>query len=124
VLVALVITGLALTAIAGVFADGLRGERRSGAAATALTLAEGQIAAAGTGQPLQPGNQSGDFGGRFQWQLRIAPYEDRQENGTAALDQPSSPLRLYRIEITVAWSEERRQRRLSLATLRLGPAAP
>jgi prepilin-type N-terminal cleavage/methylation domain-containing protein len=123
VLVALVISGLALTAIAGVLGNGLLGDQASGEAATALTLAEGKIAAAGAVEPLRPGISNGDFAGHYRWQLRITPYEDRPSNGAADFDRPLS-VQLYRIELAVAWSAGTRQRRLTLATLRLGPVPP
>ena len=124
VLVALVITGLALAAIAGVFSDGLLGHQASDEIATALTLAEEKIAIAGAAQLLRPETTSGEFGGRFRWQLTIDRYDDRPDNGAAGVDRPGSSLQLYRIEAGVAWREGLRQRRLALATLRLGPAPP
>jgi Tfp pilus assembly protein PilV len=128
-LVALVITGLALTAIAGVFGNGLMGHQASEEAATALTLAEGRIALAGAGEALRPGRSAGVFAGRFSWELTIARYDDqqdpdRQTKAAASFGQPPSALQLYRIAATVAWREGARQRRLALATLRLGPASP
>jgi len=123
VLVALVITGLALAAIAGAFSNGLLGHQASEEAATALTLAEEKLAVAGTGQPLRPGTASGEFAGRYRWQLTIAPYEDRAGGDAADIGQPGA-LQLYRIEAAVAWREGLRQRLLSLTTLRLGPAPP
>ena len=124
-LVALVITGLALTAIAGVFGDGLLGHQASDEAATALTLAEGKIAMAGATEALRPSRSEGVFAGRFRWELTIAQYDDRQNNAAAAgFDQPLSAHRLYRIAAAVAWRDGTRQRRLALSTLRLGPAPP
>lgn len=131
---ALVIAGLALTAIAGVFGTGLLVHQASDEVATALTLAEGKIAAAGAGEALRPGRSEGVFAGRYSWELTIAPYDDRQDadrqdasrQGKAAAvgAQPLSALRLYRIAAAVAWREGARQRRLALATLRLGPSPP
>ena len=128
-LVALVITGLALSAIAGVFGSGLMGHRASEEAATALTLAESRIALAGSGEALRPGRSTGIFAGRYSWELTIARYDDRQDpdrqtKAAASFGQPLSALQLYRIAATVAWRDGARQRRLALATLHLGPAPP
>jgi Tfp pilus assembly protein PilV len=123
-LIALVITGLALTAIAGVFGNGLIGHQASDEVATALTLAEGKIAMAGATETLRPNRSDGVFAGRFRWELTIAPYDDHQDKAASDFDQPASLLRLYRIEAAVGWREGARQRRLALATLRLGPAPP
>ena len=119
-LVALVITGLALTAIAGVIGNGLFGDRVSEAAQTALSLAEARIAAAGAEEALQPGHRGGVFTGRFHWQLAITRYDDRPPDTPAAVD-PASTRQLYRIVAVVAWRDGLRQRRIELATLRLGP---
>jgi general secretion pathway protein I len=124
VLVALAIGGLALTAIAGVVGDGIAGDRTSVAATTALTLAEAKIASAGTAEKLRPGTTQGTFAGRFEWLLRITRYEDREPDAAADLGQPASPLQLYRIEAAIQWREGMRQRRLTLATLRLAAGSP
>lgn len=128
-LVVLFITGLAMAAIAGVFGTGLAAHQASDGAATALTLAEGKIAAAGAGETLRPGRSEGMFAGQFSWELTIAPYDDGraadQRTKMAATGvQPLSALRLYRIAAAVAWREGTVQRRLALATLRLGPPPP
>jgi prepilin-type N-terminal cleavage/methylation domain-containing protein len=133
-LVALVIAGLALTAIAGVFGTGFLVHQASDEVATALTLAEGKIAAAEAGEALRPGRSEGIFAGRYSWELMIALYDDRKDadrqdartqgNAGTVGAQPLSALRLYRIAAAVAWHEGARQRRLALATLRLGPPPP
>jgi general secretion pathway protein I len=124
VLVALAIGGLALSAIAWVAGDGLIGDRTSTDATTALTLAEGKIAAAGAAEPLRQGSSKGDFAGRFHWLVRVAPYRDPQAESTADSDQPLAALQLYRVEVAVTWSEGARQRQLRVATLRLAPVPP
>ena len=121
VLVALVIVGLALAAASGVFRTGLLGHEMAAGADAALALAEEKVAAAGVTEPLRPGRSAGLFGDRFEWQLSIEPYEDKS---SADFDQPLPDLRLYRIAVTVAWRDGRRQRQLALDTLRLGPPPP
>ena len=123
-LVALAIVGLALAAIGGVIGGGLAGARASDQAAAALTLAESKIAEAGAVAALRPGDSSGAVAGHFRWRLRVAPYEDRGEDSAATTPEPVSPLRLYRVEVTVAWQDRSRRRQLTLATLRLGSAPP
>jgi general secretion pathway protein I len=115
VLLALAIAGLMLGATAGVFRNGLLGHDNASDAATAVALAEEQLAEAGVTAPLQPGNSAGAFG-RFRWHLTITDYVDRET--------PPPDLRLYRIAAQVEWSDGRRQRQFDLATLRLGPAPP
>lgn len=124
VLVALVITGLALTAIAGVLGTGYASTQATEKVATALTLAESRIATLGTAEPLRPGSSKGQFDNRFHWQVTITPFEDRQDTTTSRFERSLSERPLYRIETIVTWREGARQRQVSLATLRLGPAQP
>lgn len=121
VLVALIIVGLALAAVAGVFRTGLLGHELAVGADAALALAEEKIAAAGVTEPLRPGRSAGLYGDRLQWQVSIEPYQDKS---SAGFEQPLPDLQLYRIAVTVVWRDGRRQRQLALDTLRLGPASP
>jgi len=121
VLVALVITGLALAAAAGVFRTGLLGHELAASSDMALALAEEKIAAAGITEPLRTGRSGGLFANRFQWQLSVEPYRDES---SAGFDRPLVELQLYRIAVTVAWRDGHRQRALALDTLRLGAPPP
>lgn len=123
VLVALVIGGLAVTAIAGVFGSGLLASRVSDQAVIALTLAETTLAAAGADEPLRPGSRGGSFDHHFGWQLSIAPYDDPGRRDPSGVAAPLA-LRLYRVAVTVAWNDGAKRRQLSLSTLRLGPPPP
>jgi len=121
VLVALVITGLALAAAAGVFRTGLFGHELAAGSDMALALAEEKIAAAGVTEPLRTGRSGGLFATRFQWQLSVEPYRDES---SAGFDRPLVELQLYRVAVTVAWRDGHRQRALALDTLRLGVPPP
>lgn len=116
-LVALVIVGLTLAALAGVFGNGLLGQRAAGDAQTALALAQEKLAAAGLAAPLRPGATDGVFGGRYAWRVSVAHYHDKAEGNGDARRRPA--LRLYRVAVTVAWRQGPRKKTLRLATLRL-----
>jgi general secretion pathway protein I len=122
VLVALVIVGLAMTAIAGVFGNGLVGHRTASDAETALALAEERLALAAATATLRAGSDGGVFAGRFAWQTTVSRYEDRDDVKQAV--QSNATLVLYRIAVDIAWRDGRRSRQLALSTLRLGAAAP
>ena len=122
-LVALAIVGMALAAIAQVFGTGLLGHRVSEAAATALTLAESQIATA-SAAPLAPRQSEGNFAENFHWRLTVALFDDPQKKLAGLSTEPAATLRLYRISVAVDWRDGWRQRQLALSTLRLGPAQP
>ena len=122
-LVALVITGLALTAIAGVFAGGLTGHRTSENLTTALSLAEARLAEAGAANVLQPGHSDGVFANRFHWRLTVSRFDDRSDD-SATMDQSAASPPLFRVAVRVTWRDGLRQREFSLTTLRFGTAPP
>ena len=121
-IVALAIVGLALAATAGVFSTGLRGHETADGADAALALAESKLAEAEATTTLRPGRSEGVFGGRYEWRLTIAPYQDETAGSVDRLTATS--LRLYRIEAIAAWSDGRNRRQISLATVRLAAAPP
>jgi len=88
---------------------------------TGLALTEEKIAAAGVTEPLRTGRSGGLFATRFQWQLSVEPYRDES---SAGFDRPLVELQLYRVAVTVAWRDGHRQRALALDTLRLGVPPP
>lgn len=117
VLVALVIVGLTLAALASVFGDGLFGQRAAANAETALALAQQKLASAGVATPLTRGRTDGIFAGRFAWQISVGRYDDPKSSDDG-ITTPSAT-RLYRVAVTVAWREGRREKTLRLDTLRL-----
>ena|SRR5579863_7670682 len=115
VLVALVIIGLALGAIASVFSNGLIGHQTASGAETALALAEEQLSLAAAAPRV--GNAKGTYAERYAWQMTVAPYTDPNNKQP---DAPSVLPPLYRVAVNVAWRDGHRSRTLSLSTLRLG----
>lgn len=122
VLMALVVAGLAMGAIAGVFADALAGKEVSDRLTTALTIAEEKMASVGTEEPVRAGGKSGQFEA-FDWRIVVAPYEDTTEKPDSGLASWRPDLRLYRIETTVSWRAWLRQQQVTLSTLLLAREA-
>ena len=121
VLVALAIAGVALAAIVGVFSSSVAGQTAADGAAAALAVAEDHMADAEATAILRPGDSTGVFAGRYRWRVVVAPYKDA---GAEPVDPLAATVRLLRIEVTVAWADGSRRRRIALDTLRLGPPAP
>jgi general secretion pathway protein I len=119
VLVALVIVGLALGAIAGVFSNGLTAHETVSDAEAALAVADEQLALASAA--LRPGVSNGTYGGRFAWRATVAPYTDPSDRSP---DAPAALPKLYSVAVSVAWQDGRHSRALSLSTLRLGATTP
>lgn len=113
VLVAFVILALAVGTVLSLFATGLRNSAVASDYARALTLAESQLAFYQGISPRQldsgyaEGNEEG-----FTWRSRITPYDEVVTPGRAA--------RVYRIDVSVNWGEEGRQRSVRLSTLGIG----
>lgn len=128
VLVALVIAGLALAAVAGVFGTGVLGQEIAADANTALNLAEEKLADAEAVATVRPGRSDGIYARRFDWQVSVASYEEHADKAAVTKPAPGVPasttLRLYRIEASVAWRDGRHRRQLALSTLRLLPVPP
>jgi general secretion pathway protein I len=122
VLVALVVAGLAMSAIVGVFGNSLAGHAVVSDAEMALALAEEKLALAGTAAALRPGIDKGIFAGRFAWQTTVSRYVDGGDGKQTT--QPNPTELLYRIAVDIVWQDGRRSRQLALSTLRLGAAAP
>lgn len=123
VLVALTIVGLGLAAAAGMLGVGMRGHDTARDVAAASAFAEDLIAQTGITDRLQAGETHGSFAGRFEWARSITPYNDRPSDTDRVLNSDTVPP-LYRVTVAVAWEDGRRRQRITLSTLRLGPAPP
>lgn len=74
VIVAIVIAALCLSALAQVFATGMRSASLSGDYTRAMTTAQGLLATAGIEKTLNDGSESGTSAdGRLAWTLTVAP---------------------------------------------------
>lgn len=74
VIVAIVIAALCLSALAGVFATGVRSASLSSDYVRAMTTAQGLLATAGVEKTLNDGTESGTSpDGRLAWTLTVAP---------------------------------------------------
>ena len=115
VLVALAIVGLALGAVAEVFAVARQGQVMATDVDGAVGVADRQLALAAMTDPPRLGLSRGTAG-RFVWRLSVAPFHDSADAG-----RPAPPL--YRITVTVGWAGDRGSRQVTLSTLRLAAAA-
>ena len=122
VLVAFVIAALALGALTQGAAGGLQSARVSGHYQEALSRAQSRLAILETAPT--PGEQRGDDGGGFNWQVNVAPIATagRPREGI----DPPRPGRamLLAVTVRVSWRMDGGERAVMLATERLGPAPP
>ncbi len=122
VLVAFVIAALALGALTQGAAGGLQSARVSGHYQEALARAQSRLATLDTAPA--PGEQRGDDGGGYAWQVNVTPLATaaRSRNGA----DPARPGRAMLLEVTVriSWRMDGGNREVVLATERLGLAPP
>lgn len=126
VLAAFVVLALVATALFRLFSASLTNASAAEEYSRALLVAESRLAAAAGAQPLREISERGtDASGRIRWESRVAlevlPEVDLDlERASEAL-----VMRPYRITVDVSFEgSDGRERKLSLATLRLGPRRP
>lgn len=121
VLVAFVIAALALGALSQGAAGGLQSARVSGHYQEALSRARSRLASLAA---PAPGEQGGDDGGGFSWQIRVAPLATaaRAREGI----DPMRPGRAVLLGVTVriSWRMDGGEREVALATERVEMAPP
>jgi general secretion pathway protein I len=116
VLVAFAIAALLLVALLRILTLGLGAAERSEEITRATILAQSTLDAVGVVAPLAEGDIAELVNGPFHIRAAVERYRAAGDaEGTAQY------LVLYRISATVSWREGRRQRSVSLSTLRLGP---
>ncbi|QCW27659.1 prepilin-type N-terminal cleavage/methylation domain-containing protein [Lysobacter enzymogenes] len=122
VIVAFALLAMALTLLLGSLSGAAKQVRWSSDAGRAALYAQSLMDQVGVGQPVRPGQRSGEFeNGRYRWTLGIAPWRDSQ---LPASNQPIDPnaMRLFEVQLAVEWGEGGGGRRLLLRTLRSGNA--
>jgi general secretion pathway protein I len=116
VLVAFTIAALLLVAVLRILTLGLDGGERAEAYTRATIIAESTLDTLGVVTPLKPGEAAELRDGPF----RIVATVDRYHEPGEASDD-ARYLVFYRVSATVSWLDGRRQRSVSVSTLRLGP---
>jgi len=122
VVVALALLGLILGVLSDSLRTGLGSAARAAAIEPPLAVAEARLAAVGVTEPLAPGRTSGVDARGIGWQLSIDAFHDDDFDGPSS-DAPGVP-KLYRVRVTVTWSQGGAPRSVSLDSLRLAPAMP
>ena len=80
----------------------------------AALWARGLLDSAFVGEPVKPGNSTGQFNKIYRWQLAVTPWLD------AGNVPPASPMHLYQLDLDVRWGPPSRPRSAHFRTLRLG----
>ncbi len=119
-MIAFAIAALALS----VFYGGVAGGVRTAGVAThyeaALARAESRLAAIGGSARLIPGDTAGDDGGGYTWHMQIrqtasAPFAGLPPDAVRTAPRAA----LFSINVTIAWTMDGGERRVTLGTARL-----
>jgi len=121
VLVAFLIAAMAVAALVRATTGAVTSSRVAGRYGEAVARAQSHLAAL-SASPLAESDRQGDEGGGFHWRVRVAAA------GTAhAASQfrsiPQGAFTLYRVSVTVSWTEGGRSRAVQLDSAQLGPVA-
>lgn len=112
---AMFILALGLGLLMQVLGGSLNQARRAQEHTEAALWAQSMLDTLGIGEALEPGTESGEFDDRYRWQLEIVEEPWDNESGLSA---DSLPFMLYRVQLTVHWGSDGRERSALFETLR------
>lgn len=119
VLIAFVITILALSLIIGAASDALSGTGLSARYQEATIRAQSRMSAAADAGKPRLGERQGDDGGGFQWHERVLAL---RTNAAHAPDQAEPPFTLYGITVWISWKDGIATKSVRLDTQRVAAA--
>ena len=123
VIIALIIAGMAATALFQAVGSGLRATQTASMYDQAIVRAKSRLAAATHGTKLTTGDWSGDDGGGFHWRLHVAPVASASLRPAGIIGPrgaSSIPVVLYSVSAQVGWNEGGTQRNVRLDTEQVG----
>jgi general secretion pathway protein I len=117
VVVALVITALAVVGLFQAASGGLLAVSAAGRVEEAIQRAQSHLAAVGRSAALIQGEFTDDDGGGYHWRLRARPIGTRQ---VAAPDgNATASATLFDVEVAISWPGRSGERSVVLKTMRL-----
>jgi general secretion pathway protein I len=125
ILVAFTLLAVAMGVLMQIFSSGVNGATLADRYAKATMYAESKLAGVGVESELKESAVSGKFDDDFSWALVVRPYQDPFAKDPSVVEfEKLMPTQLYEVELKVSFTaDDRRERVVSLSTLRLGPKA-
>lgn len=125
ILVAFTLLAVAMGVLMQIFSSGVNGATLADRYAKATMYAESKLAGVGVESELKESAVSGKFDDDFSWALLVRPYQDPFAKDQSVVEfEKLMPTQLYEVELKVSFTaDDRRERAVSLSTLRLGPKA-
>jgi general secretion pathway protein I len=123
VIIALIIAGVAATALFEAVGTGLHATQTASMYDQAIVRATSRLAAATRGNKLTAGDWQGDDGGGFRWRLHVAPVATasiRPVGVAGPRAAASFPVVLYGVSVIIGWNDSGTQRQVRLDTEHVG----
>lgn len=121
VLIAFVIAAMAVAALMHGTTGAVTASRVAGRYDEAVARARSHLAAL-SASPLIDSDRQGDEGGGFHWHVKVATA-DTAHPAARFKAVPGNMITLYRITVTISWTEGDHSRAVRLDSARLGPVA-
>lgn len=120
VLIAFSILAFSLTILMQIFSTGVNSAVVAEEYTAAVQIAESLMAKTSLEAKLQPGQSTGEEGGKYHWEISISPF-----NFIADKFAIKSTGELYKVNVFVAWGEKGDdEREVRLTTLKLATKPP
>jgi len=116
VVAAILLLAVTFTALMKVAGSAINLTQNAADHSEAAMWARGKLDSAFVGEPVKPGNSSGQFNKKFRWQLNVTPWN---QIGAAP---PNALLHLYQLDLDVLWGSPAHPRSAHFRTLRLSGA--
>ena len=120
-MVAFLIAALALGVILHTTTAAVLAARVAGQTDEAVARADSHLASL-RAAPLIDSDRQGDDGGGYHWRLRVASAGSVAPARSLTAIPPGT-VTLYRITVTISWTEDGRRRAVQLESAQLGPVA-
>lgn len=123
ILVAFSILALSLGILMQIFSGTTRNASLAHDQAQATMFAQSLLANSGIESPLEEGESTGVFDGRFQWRLTVVAYDPLSRAGEVNTTNRQFLLNLWQVTADVAWPDgsDALGRSISLTTVRTKP---
>lgn len=114
VLIAFIITGLAIAALLQAVGSGLALSHAAARYQEAVSRARSLLDISMHGTALAPADTQGDGGGGFHWHLRVTPAASTTHQPPALAGRTATVVTLYAVSVTITWRDGRSTREVRL----------
>jgi general secretion pathway protein I len=118
VVLAFSILAIGMTIAMQIASTAMRQAQQAAEHTRAALYAQNLLDAAGLDEPLEPGEDSGEFDSGYRWQLSVQPFEAESEGLPTLLAGMNAPVELLELVLTVEWQRGNERQEAQFRTLR------